>query len=146
MKVDFYHLATSPVAAVLPRLAERLLAEGGRLLVVSADPAQRDALDAALWSWRADSFLPHGQAGGGADADQPVLIAGDPAPANGARAVALVDGQWRDEALGFERAFHLFDDGAIAAARAAWRALAGRDGVERRFWKQAEDGRWEQAA
>ena len=42
--------------------------------------------------------------------DQPVLIAPDCEAANGARHVALVDGVWRDEALGFERAFHFFDD------------------------------------
>jgi DNA polymerase-3 subunit chi len=75
-----------------------------------------------------------------------VLIADAPAAANGARFVILADGEWRDEALGFERAFHFFDDDQVAAARAAWRGLAGREGVERRYWKQDEDGRWEQAA
>ena len=34
----------------------------------------------------------------------------------------------------------------IAEARAAWRALADRDDVERRYWKQNDQGRWEQAA
>jgi len=34
----------------------------------------------------------------------------------------------------------------IAEARAAWKALADRDGIERRYWKQNDEGRWEQAA
>ncbi len=76
----------------------------------------------------------------------PVLIAADTVPVNGARHVALVDGVWRDAALGFDRAFHFFDDGSIAAARAAWKALAGRDDVQRNFWKQDEAGRWTKAA
>lgn len=146
MKVDFYHLTASPLERVLPRIAERVLAEGGRLLVVEADPARRAALDKTLWSYAPDSFLPHGVAGGEHDARQPVLIAPDVAPANQARNVALADGEWRDDALGFDRAFHFFDDDRIGDARAAWKALAARDGIERRYWKQSDSGRWEQAA
>ena len=73
-------------------------------------------------------------------------LAAAPVAGNGARFVALVDGVWRDEALAFDRAFHFFGDDLVEAARAAWRGLAGRDGVERRYWRQGDDGRWEQAA
>ena len=142
--VDFYHLTRTPVDGVLPRVAERLLADGGRLLVVAGDPALRARIDAALWSYAPDSFLPHGQAGAGDDAAQPVLIAEDIASPNGARHVAIVDGLWRDAALGFDRAFHFFDGEGIVAAREAWKALAGREGVERRYWKQTQTG-WERA-
>lgn len=146
MKVDFYHLAGGQLDAVLARIAGRLVDEGERLLVVSGDAGQRRALDQALWAVPPESFLPHAQSGTGEDADQPVLIADMPVAANAARNVALVDGVWREEALGFARAFHFFDDGAIDAARAAWRALAGHADVERRFWKQNDAGKWEQAA
>ncbi|WP_294352061.1 DNA polymerase III subunit chi [uncultured Sphingomonas sp.] len=146
MKVDFYHLTTSPLERVLPRIAERILAEGGRLLVVEGDPARRATLDKTLWSYAPDSFLPHGLAGGDYDRQQPVLIAPDMVAANEARNVALADGKWRDGALSFDRAFHFFDEDRIADARAAWKGLATRDGIERRYWKQSETGRWEQAA
>ena len=113
---------------------------------MSADEQQRRSLDKLLWTYTAESFLPHGLAGGEGEAEQPLLIAGAPAPAaNGARFVILADGAWRDEALGYDRAFHFFDDEAVVAAREAWRALAARDGVERRYWRQDEGGRWEQA-
>ena len=114
--------------------------------MVAAESERREALDRQLWAYAPDSFLPHAIAGGEDDAGQPVLIADTVAAANGARHVALVDGVWRDEALAFDRAFHFFDDDAVEAARAAWRGLTGRDGVERRYWKQDERGRWEQAA
>lgn len=146
MQVDFYHLTARPIEAVLPRIAERVVEGGGRLLVVAADAAQRDALDRTLWSYAADSFLPHAQVGAGDESDQPVLIAPDPVSLNAARNIALVDGLWREEATGFDRAFHFFDDEAIEAARAAWRSLADRDGVERRYWKQDESGRWSRVA
>ncbi|WP_380786658.1 DNA polymerase III subunit chi [Sphingomonas sp. R86521] len=146
MQVDFYHLTATPLDRALPRIAEKIVAGGGRLLIVADPEDQRTALDRLLWSYTPDSFLPHAQAGGEADADQPILIAADIQPANGARHIAIVDGRWRDEALTFDRAFHFFDDDAIREARLAWKALADRDDVERRYWKQDDAGRWEKAA
>ncbi len=146
MQVDFYHLTVTPLGRALPQIAEKVVASGARLLVVSGDMEQRAGLDRLLWSYQPDSFLPHGQAGSGDDAAQPVLIAPEIDAANGARHVALVDGRWREEALRFDRAFHFFDEEAIGAAREAWKGLASREGVERRYWKQNDAGRWEQAA
>jgi DNA polymerase-3 subunit chi len=146
MQVDFYHLTVTPVERALPGIAVKVVDGGGRLLVVSGEERQRRQIDASLWTWQADSFLPHAQAGAGDDAIQPVLIGEGVEPANGARFVALIDGVWREEALGFDRAFHFFDAEKIAVARAAWKALADREGVERRYWKQDENGRWSQPA
>ena len=142
MQVDFYQLGRDPLGSVLASIATRVLASGGRLLVVTGDEAQASEIDQGLWTTSVESFLPHGLVG----ADQPILIAASPEPLNAARHVAIVDGVWRDEALGFERAFHFFDDRSIAAARAAWRGLSSREGVEPRYWRQDEGGRWTQAA
>lgn len=145
MQVDFYHLTATPLDRVLPRIAERVLAEGGRLLIV-ADEGQLPALDKLLWGYRSDSFLPHACAGGETDAAQPILLSPEPEAANQARNIALADGVWRDAALAFDRAFHFFDEERIVAARRAWKALADREEVERRYWKQSESGGWEQLA
>jgi len=146
MQVDFYHLTRTPLARALPRIAERILANAGRLLVVASEEGMRAQLDQQLWTYAPDSFLPHGLAGGEDDARQPVLISEGVEAANGAENVALADGIWRDEALGFARAFHFFTDDRIQEARLAWKSLAEKEGVERRYWKQDEAGRWEQAA
>ncbi len=146
MQVDFYHLTRVPLERALPQIAEKVLASGARLLIVSADAGQRAQLDRDLWTYAPESFLAHAVLGAGGDAAQPVLIAPDVNAANGAKHIALVDGAWRDDALDFDRAFHFFDDNAIGAARAAWKGLAERDDVERRYWKQNDAGRWEQAA
>ena len=146
MQVDFYHLTIAPLDRLLPVIAERVMAGGNRLLIVSADAGQRAALDRQLWMIPPDGFLPHAQAGEGDDAAQPVLIAPDTKATNGARHVALADGIWRDDALDFDRAFHFFDGDRIGEARTAWRTLADREGVERRYWKQNDQGRLEQAA
>lgn len=141
MRIDFYHLKAVPLEKVLPSICERVLAGGGRLLVV-AGQEQAEALDRLLWTYAPDSFLPHGRADTGRAADQPVLIAGTAHAANGARHVALADGLWRDEALGFERIFYFFDGGGIDAARSRWRSLKAKAEAELHYWKQDERGRW----
>lgn len=146
MQVDFYHLTRAPLERVLPRIAERILAGSGRLLIVAEGEEVRSRLDQMLWTYAPESFLPHGIAGGEDDARQPVLIGGAADAPNGAENIALADGVWRDEALAFNRAFHFFTEERIVEARIAWKTLAGKEDVERRYWKQDEGGRWEQAA
>jgi DNA polymerase-3 subunit chi len=146
MQVDFYHLTAQPLERVLPQIAEKVVATGGRLLIVDADEERRDRLDRLLWEYSRDGFLPHAVVGAGDDAAQPVLIGPDTNAGNAARNVALADGRWRNEALGFDRAFLFFDEERVAGARIAWKGLAGREEVGRRYWRQNEAGRWEQAA
>jgi DNA polymerase III subunit chi len=52
---------------------------------------------------------------------------------------------WREAALTYERAFYLFDTATLESARLAWKLLAGRDELERRYWAHV-DGRWQQQA
>ena len=144
MQVDFYQLAGASLDQVLPRLAERVLGEGERLLVVADDGGVLAHVDALLWRYAPESFLPHGRVGDGDEAAQPILLATETAAINGATRLAIVDGRWRDEALAFERSFYLFDNDAIEVARAAWRSLATVEGLERRFWKRDGDGRWQE--
>ena len=131
MRVDFYQLGAVPIEQVIASLGERLLADDERLLVVAGDVTLLARLDRALWDLGPAGFLPHGVGGGAEDSRQPILLATTPDPANGARNLLIADGGWREAALGFHRAFFLFDAGTLAGARQAWRSLAGRDGVER---------------
>jgi DNA polymerase-3 subunit chi len=145
LRIDFYQLGGTPVESVIARLAERLLAEEQRLLVVASDEAQLARLDRLLWDQGPTSFLPHGLAGGADDARQPILLSTTPDAPNLARNMLIADGEWREAALAFDRAFYLFDEATLEGARLAWKLLAGREGVERRYWAQ-EDGRWVQKA
>jgi DNA polymerase III subunit chi len=141
VQVDFYQLGGSPLEQVTSTLAQRLLAEGSRLLVVAEDEGLLARLDRMLWDQGPTSFIPHGLAGGTDDARQPILLSSQTDAPNLARNMLIADGQWRDAALNFDRAFYLFDGETLEGARLAWKLLAGREGVERRYWAQ-EDGKW----
>ncbi len=143
MLVDFYHLDRSPLERVLPRICERLLESGERLLIV-AGPELLATLDEQLWTYAPDAFLPHGRADRPSADKQAILLAGGFEPLNGAGNVALADGVWRDEALAFARTFYFFDNDHLDIARAAWKALRNRKEAEPRYWKQDERGKWVQ--
>ena len=139
--MDFYQLGGSPPEQVIASIADKILAQDGRLLIVASDEGALARLDRQLWDQGAASFLPHGIAGGTDDARQPILLSTSPDAPNLARNLLIADGEWRDAALAYDRAFYLFDSISLEGARLAWKLLAGRDGVERRYWAQ-EDGKW----
>lgn len=143
MLVDFYHLARSPLERVLPRICERLL-EGGERLLIVAGPTQLATLDEQLWTYAPEAFLPHGRSEDVGPDKQPILLSERLEALNGAANVAIADGVWREEALAFARAFYFFDGTHLEAARSAWRSLKGRSEVEPRYWKQDEQGKWVQ--
>ena len=145
MQVDFYQLGGSPPELVIASIAEKLLAQESRLLIVAEEEALLARLDRMLWDQGQTSFLPHGVAGGAEDTRQPILLSTSPDAPNRARNMLIADGQWRDAALAYDRAFYVFDGSTLEGARLAWKLLAGRDGVERRYWAQM-DGRWKQQA
>lgn len=142
MQVDFYQLGRTPIEQVIAAIAQRLLAERKRLLIVADDEYLIGRLDRMLWDQGPTSFLPHGASGDSDDARQPILLSTSTDAPNLARNILIADGKWREAATGFERAFYLFDAPSVDSARLAWKLLAGRDGVDRRYWAQDERGKW----
>ena len=141
MRVDFYQLGAASLEQVIASLADKVLESDGRLLIVVEDDAFLARLDRLLWDQGGTTFLPHGLAGGVDDARQPILLSSSPDAPNQARNLLIADGTWREAALTYDRSFYLFDDGSLEGARLAWKLLAGRDGVERRYWAR-EAGKW----
>jgi len=141
VQVDFYQLGGTPAEQVIASIAEKVLGQDGRLLVVAADEGSLARLDRQLWDQGAASFLPHGISGGTDDSRQPILLSTGPDAPNLARNLLIADGEWREAALAYERAFYLFDGDTLDGARLAWKLLSGREGVERRYWAN-EGGKW----
>ena len=145
MRVDFYQLGGAQPDGIIASIASKLIDEEQRLLIVAADDGYLARLNRQLWDQGAASFIPHGLAGGSDDQSQPVLLStGTDAP-NLARNILITDGEWREAALGYDRAFYLFDAATLDGARLAWKLLAGRDEVERNYWAQT-DGKWTKQA
>lgn len=147
-EVLFYHLEPFPLERVLPSLLEKTLERGWRAVVQAGSPERVEALDNHLWTYREESFLPHGSARDGASAEQPIFLTSDDANPNGAQVRFLVDGAACTEFAGYTRMVVMFDgrDGeALARARTQWK-LAREQGCAVTYWQQSPDGRWEKKA
>ena len=145
--VLFYHLEFQPLERVVPVLLEKTIERGWRAVIEVGSAERAAALDTALWTYRDDSFLPHGLAGEATDRDQPILITTGPENNNDAAVRFFVDRAVPKSAAAYERIVYLFsghDPDAVTEARAAWRLL--RDGNEVTYWQQDENGRWAKKA
>jgi DNA polymerase-3 subunit chi len=115
--------------------------------VVQAGSEERaDALDAHLWTYKDDSFLPHGTWRDGDAADQPIVLAIAEGNPNAANVRFLVDsGALPADAEGYERVVLMFngdDTEALENARAAWKDGKAR-GFAVTYWQADDHGRWQ---
>jgi DNA polymerase-3 subunit chi len=142
----FYHLQRQPLERVLPTLLEKSLERGWRAIVQAASDERVDALDAQLWTYRENSFLPHGTYRESEAALQPILLTVHDDNPNGAHIRFLIDGApVPQDAASYQRIMLLFDgedDEAVAVARARW-SEARQQGFEVTYWQCDENGRWE---
>src|SRR5215813_15011720 len=90
-EVLFYHLQT-PIEKVLPNLLEKSLERGWRVVVQASSEERVEALDAQLWTFSDDSFLPHGTWRDSEAREQPVLLTVNDDNPNGATVRFLIDG------------------------------------------------------
>ncbi|MDQ8729891.1 DNA polymerase III subunit chi [Bradyrhizobium sp. LHD-71] len=148
-EVLFYQLQSQSVERVLPPLLEKSLERGWRVVVETASEDRADALDSHLWTYRDDSFLPHGTWRDRDAAEQPIVLAVNGGNPNGASVRFLVDcSELPEDAAAYERLVLVFngeDDDATAAARAAWSASKSK-GFDVTYWQADEQGRWQRKA
>jgi DNA polymerase-3 subunit chi len=146
-EVWFYHLERTGLDQALPELLEKTLQRGWRAIVRSPAPERAEHLDGWLWSYRDDSFLPHGVAEEPDAERQPILLTSRDENPNHADALFLVDGAEPGELAGYKRCLVLFDgadDAQVSRARRQWSAIKAQ-GYPVSYWKQQGRG-WEKQA
>jgi len=143
-EVLFYHLERQSLEALLANLLEKTL-ERGWCAVVEAPSRERiEALDAHLWTYRDDSFLPHGLDDGPHADSQPILLTTGEGAANKAEVRFIIDGAEPRQLEAHQRAVLIFDgrdDEAVALARRRWKELKA-SWHALTYWQQDEQGRW----
>ena len=147
-EVLFYHLEHQLLERVLPTLLERSLERGWRAVIQSGNEERLEALDTHLWTYRDDSFLPHGIAKDANAALHPIVLTLEDDNPNSATVRFLVDGASAASLEAYERVVYLFDgriQEAVQQARDAWK-VAKSAGFEVTYWQQAAGGKWERKA
>ena len=128
-EVLFYHLQNMSLESVLPPLLEKSLERGWRVVVQSTSQERTEALDAHLWTYSDDSFLPHATWRAG---DAPIsrsFFRSRRAIRIGANVRFLIDNAALPaDCDSYERVVLVFngdDADALAAARESWTDLQG---------------------
>ncbi len=147
-EIRFYHLQRRSLEDALPVILERAYGRGERALVMAGSPERVEALAAHLWTYRPDSFLPHGTAKDGFAADQPIYLTAEPGNPNGAKLLILCDGAERADCDDFPLVCEMFDGNdeiAVAAARERWKSYKDA-GHKLIYFQQSAAGKWEEKA
>jgi DNA polymerase III subunit chi len=148
-EILFYQLNGQKLEQVLPPLIQRSLERGWRVAVQASSDERVEALDAHLWTWRDDAFLPHGTWREAEAAEQPVLLTVNAENPNGAVVRFLIEGAAVPaNAATYQRLVVLFDGDdpeAMETARARW-AGAKSEGFDVTYWHTDEHGRWQRQA
>jgi DNA polymerase-3 subunit chi len=147
-EVRFYHLQRQRLEEALPALLEKARERGFRIVVQAGSPERVKALDSLLWTYRPESFLPHGSgmASFSTAPDQPIWLTAAEENPNTADMLVLVDGATADVAP-YTLACEMFDgldEDAVAAARQRWTEYKAA-GHAMTYWQQGERG-WEKRA
>lgn len=147
-EVLFYHLTGQTLEQVLPGLLEKCLERKWRVVVQSGSQERLDALDGHLWTWREESFLPHGMLRDGTQSRQPIWLTVDDDNPNEANVRFMIDAAVPPALDSYTRGIYLFDGHdaeAVQSARERWKAekAAGHDVT---YWQQDDSGRWRKKA
>lgn len=128
-QVDFYVLPENgslTAYTAVGRIAEKALARGHQIFVQVKDKAEATALHDGLWTYRAESFLPHAIMG---DAEgEPLIIGWDDPPSEHDDVLINTTGSVPGHFARFGRLAEIVtpDAATLDASRQAWRFYRDR--------------------
>ncbi len=147
-EIRFYHLRTRTLEQALPEILTKVVSQGRRAVVKTPDMATAERLNDYLWTWRPDSFLPHGMKGDPFPADQPIWLTNTDENPSSADVLILTGGAENAQASSYALCCEMFDgtdENAVAAARQRWKNYV-EQGFAATYWQQNDKGGWEQKA
>ena len=145
-EVRFYHLQTQTLEQALPQILTKALAGGHRVVVRTQGQKETDKLNHHLWTFRPESFLPHGSAKDGYAEDQPIWLTDREENPNHADVLILTGGAAADNIGDHKLCCEIFDgkdDEAVKTAREKWKFYK-ESGHDVTYWQQNEKGGWDQ--
>lgn len=144
-EIRFYHLQNQRVEQALPLLLMKALSTDKRIVVKGVNEKRMKQLNETLWTYDANSFLPHGVKSDGFSSDQPIYLTTDDENPNYAEILITIDGANLCHDNQFTMQCHMFDGDHpdhLQRARAQWRSLQEAE-HDLTYWQQTANG-WEE--
>ena len=143
----FYHLEHASVEAVLPQLLEKTRSKGWQALVKMSDTRLPD-LDKYLWTYRDDSFLPHGRDDEPMSDRHPIRLSSTAERSDGAECIFLLDQTEIDLSDSVERCIVIIEGqkaDSVTFERGRWKRLKDTN-ASMSYWQQNDRGEWQKKA
>ncbi|MCB1529548.1 MAG: DNA polymerase III subunit chi [Rhodospirillales bacterium] len=147
-EIRFYHLSVQSLDQALPKILSKVLESDRRALVKLTDEEDVRRMNDFLWTYRPESFLPHGNKKDGHAEDQPVFLTDKDENPNGAQVLVLTGEAVHQDIDKFDLCCEMLngnDEAAVRAARKRWKAYKD-SGFDVTYWQQTDGGSWEQKA
>jgi DNA polymerase-3 subunit chi len=142
--IQFYHLLSTSRARAVPKLMEKALSSGAKVVMLAGNDTALKEMSDALWSNDPASFLPHGGARDGHSSEQPIYLTLADENPNGAEILCVLDGSLPASAASYSKLLDVFDgnnEAEVAAARQRW-AHYKSQGYALQYVKQQPGGSW----
>tara|TARA_B100001741_G_scaffold301024_1_gene288856 strand:- start:137 stop:601 length:465 start_codon:yes stop_codon:yes gene_type:complete len=140
----FYQLQVSKTYEVLPKLLEKTLEKRKRALVLGQSDEEVIRLSELLWSYKADSWLPHGSIEEPFSEKHPVLLSKNVCTVNDATFLFVLNGVLPNSIEAFERCSVLCDEHAIESISSLRKKYSKntKNKYHVTFWQEDRNGRW----
>ena len=147
MEYWFYHLEHASIEAVLPQLLEKTRAKGWQALVKMSEARLPD-LDKYLWTYRDDSFLPHGRDDEPMSDQNPICLSSTIKASDKAECVFLLDQAEIELSDAAQRCIVIIEGqkaDSVTFERARWKRLKATEAIMS-YWQQNDRGEWQKKA
>ncbi len=142
--IQFYHLRSTSRERAVPKLMEKALSTGGRVVMIAGSDATLRSMSDALWTNDPNSFLPHGGAREANAAQHPIVLTLADENPNSADILCVLDGVSPESLPQYGKVLDVFDGGdeaAVSAARQRWTRYK-EAGHKLQYVQQQPGGGW----
>ncbi len=143
-EVRFYHMQSTSLEHALPEILGKALEREFKALVRVQTDDELEVINKFLWTYKKNSFLPHGAKLDGTELEQPIFISAEDNNPNDANLLMLIDGATSEQIESMDLCCELFDgnnEEIVTAARTRWKEYTDK-GYELSYFQQDSNGRW----
>lgn len=147
-EIRFYHLQKQNLDQALPQILQKALQTKKNIVVRMADEKEVERMNGILWTFKPNTFLPHGSHKNGYADKQPIWLTEKDENPNNGQILVLTQNTTSENLASYNLCCEMLDgrdEKATSAARERWKTYteAGHDVT---YWYQDEKGKWEKKA
>jgi len=144
-EIRFYHLQKQTLDQALPLIVEKAFNAGHKITIRLSTPQEVDRMNNILWSYKPNSFLPHGSKKNNSSEKQPIWLTDKEENLNNSNVLILTQDLEEENIDAYDLCCELLEDkdkSALEAARKRWKIYL-EHGHDVTYWHQSSSGSWQ---